>query len=185
MRSRRIILLSHCILNVNSKVEGFEPFAAMVSELVDILSEAEYGIIQLPCPELLLFGMRRWGVVKEQLSHEHAKKEMRKMIEPIIFQIKSYFDAGYKIPFVIGIDGSPSCGVNLTCRSDAWRGEMSSKKNLSGLLKDVEMVNEKGIFMEILESEFEKNDIEISFIALNESNMEESIREIKGYLEKI
>lgn len=182
MRSKKMVILSHCILNVNSKVEGFEPFKSMVKNLVNKLEELELGIIQLPCPELLLMGMRRWGVVKEQLSHPYAREEMKKMLQPIIYQIQSYKDAGYKIYSVIGIDGSPSCGVNFTCKSESWRGEFSSIKNFEHLASDFNIENEKGIFMEIFEQELSKVGLEIPFIALNEEGMENSINQITDAL---
>lgn len=149
MRSKKMVVLSHCILNVNSKVEGFEPFSPMIRELVDELDRQGYGIIQLPCPEILLLGMRRWGVVKDQLSHDHAKDMMRRMIRPIIEQIRSYRDVGYTVSCVIGIDGSPSCGVNFTCKSDRWKGELGFG-DLQAILKDVRIEKEMGIFMELL-----------------------------------
>jgi predicted secreted protein len=33
-----------------------------------------------------------------------------------------YRDNGYLLKGIIGIDGSPSCGVHKTCRSTRWSG---------------------------------------------------------------
>ncbi len=41
-RGKKIILLSHCILNVNAKVEGFEPYESLVKELTDYLYEIKW-----------------------------------------------------------------------------------------------------------------------------------------------
>ncbi len=50
-RSKKIVLISHCILNVNSKVEGLAQYENNSLELVKYLIENKFGIIQLPCPE--------------------------------------------------------------------------------------------------------------------------------------
>ena len=185
MRSKKMVILSHCILNVNSKVEGFEPYSAMIKDLLDFLNEQNFGIIQLPCPELLLMGMRRWGVVKEQLMHPHAILEMQNMILPIIQQIQMYHDLDYKIYCIIGIDGSPSCGVNITCSSDSWRGEFSSIKNYKKFFSNLTIKNEKGIFMQILEKEILAINEDIPFLAINEENMTDSLQDIKQQLKKL
>lgn len=178
MRSKKMVILSHCILNVNSKVEGFDPYESIMRTFIDNLHNLDFGIIQLPCPELFLMGMRRWGVVKEQLSHEHAKNEMRKMLQPIIWQIQNYKDCGYKIYSIIGIDGSPSCGVNFTCKSKKWYGEFLSIHNFRELNSALSLENEKGIFMEIFSAELSKINESIPFLAINESEMETSIEQV-------
>lgn len=185
MRSKKMVILAHCILNVNSKVEGFEPYTPMIKELVDFLNEEGLGIIQLPCPELLLMGMRRWGVVKDQLNHPHAKEEMKKMIRPILYQIQSYHDAGYRVACVIGIDGSPSCGVNFTCRSEMRKGEIFSAREFEKLLSDIRIENEKGIFMELLNSEMLAVGEEIPFFGINEEDMENSLKKIREELKRL
>ncbi len=181
MRSKKMVLLSHCLLNVNSKVEGFNPFAAMFKELLELLHEENYGIIQLPCPEIHLLGMRRWGVVKDQLSYPLARSEMLRLLEPIRYQLTAYLDAGYSIPFVIGVDGSPSCGVGFTCRSDRWRGEMSSLESLE-LFKDIRIVPEKGAYMELLEELLRTEGIAIEFLSVDEENPSESLDELRRRL---
>ena len=73
-RGKKIILLSHCILNVNPKVEGLEPYESLVKELTDYLYENKVGIIQLPCPEMAIYGIKRWGHVKDQFNYSFFKK---------------------------------------------------------------------------------------------------------------
>ncbi len=61
-RSKKIVLLGHCILNVNSKVEGLAQYENNSLELLEYLIENKFGIIQLPCPEAGFYGMRRWDM---------------------------------------------------------------------------------------------------------------------------
>lgn len=183
MRKKKMVMVSHCLINVNSKVEGFNPFEAMLKELIDLLHKKGYGIIQLPCPELILMGMRRWGVVKEQLSHPHAIEVMNGLLRPIIQQLEAYRDAGYEVPFVIGVDGSPSCGVSITCKSQSWRGELSSLDDPKKLLGDLTVAEEMGIFMELLQKELTKKGLPVEFLAVDEENIAESMDRIRASLE--
>ena len=68
---------------------------------------------------------------------------------------------GYEILGIYGIDQSPSCGVNETCVSSKWYGEIGdmNKENLDY----VSIVKEKGRFMEIFEEMLAEKGIEIKF----------------------
>jgi predicted secreted protein len=58
-RSKKIILVSHCILNQNTKLDECTHFPGPVWDVVKLLADRGYGIIQIPCPELLLLGLDR------------------------------------------------------------------------------------------------------------------------------
>lgn len=182
-RGKKIVLLSHCILNVNAKVEGFEPYESLVKEIVDYLHKNKIGIIQLPCPEMALYGIKRWGHVKDQFDYKFFRDTCKELLNPIINQLESYTNAGYSLIGCIGVDGSPSCGVSLTCRSSQWRGEMHMNPNLDAVLSNVDMVNEKGVFMEVLENSLKENNIEAEFIGLNEENIEISLSEVFKFID--
>lgn len=55
-RGRRVVLVSHCLLNQNTRYAGGATRTGAVSELLDELITAGYGIHQLPCPERLAWG---------------------------------------------------------------------------------------------------------------------------------
>ena len=48
-RAGKVVLLAHCILNVNAKVDGLATVPAGCTALVTRLLDEGYGIIQLPC----------------------------------------------------------------------------------------------------------------------------------------
>lgn len=181
-RGKKIILLAHCILNVNAKVEGFEPYQSLIKEVTDSLFENHIGIIQLPCPEMAVYGIKRWGHVKDQFDYKFFKDTCRDLLSPIMNQLESYTNSGYNLVGCIGIDGSPSCGVNLTCRSKDWRGEMSMKPDLESILSNVEMVNEKGVFMEVLENALNEIGLDVPFIGINEESMESSLSQVHAFI---
>ncbi|WP_373855525.1 CD3072 family TudS-related putative desulfidase [Desulfocucumis palustris] len=114
--------MSHCILNSNSKVEGLSNSPGIISEVMNLLMEKQIGIIQLPCPEMVVYGIKRWGHVREQFDTLFFREKCQDIIKPITYQLLDYVKNGYKVIGIIGVDGSPSCGVNLTCSGD-WGGE--------------------------------------------------------------
>ncbi|MEF9935046.1 MAG: hypothetical protein RSA01_09805 [Clostridium sp.] len=173
-RGRKIVLLSHCILNCNAKVEGLSSYGAMKFRIIEKLHKMDIGIIQLPCPEMHIYGIKRWGHTKEQFDNMHYRKEARNILESIALQVKNYIDNGYKVIGIIGIDGSPSCGVNITC-SGEWGGEFKCIDNYEKALNTLKVIEEKGVFMEEAEKLFNEMNINIPFTAIREEGVELSI----------
>ena len=58
-RGRRVVLLPHCALNQNSRVAGAAHRPAAMENLIAGLLQHNIGIIQMPCPELILLGLDR------------------------------------------------------------------------------------------------------------------------------
>jgi hypothetical protein len=91
----------------------------------------DLGMVQLPCPEQQAWG----GVSKLLLLAVFALQErtpwlfrLRRLTLPVVwwytrlryrrlarraaYEIKDYLTAGYQVVGVVGVDGSPSCGVH-------------------------------------------------------------------------
>ena len=58
-RSRRVLLIAHCLLNQNAISDGTAVCPAAFREAVRALLDGEAGIVQLPCPELCCLGLDR------------------------------------------------------------------------------------------------------------------------------
>lgn len=164
---KKLIILCHCILNSYSKVENFEDRAPSHRLAIDLL-KAGYAIIQLPCPENIIFGQKRWGHVKEQFDTPFYREQCRNMLKPYILQIEDYINCGYTVEGVVSIEGSPSCGNSLTCSSDRWFGEFSSNPDICQCMSDVKMVNDRGIFMQEVLNMFKEHDLKIPVLELTE-----------------
>lgn len=177
-RSRKLILVSHCLLNSNSKVEGLSKYKGVLKEFFEWAFKNGVGIIQLPCPEMSIYGINRWGHVKEQFDTMHFRKMSRKMLMPIVEQVKNYKENDYKIIGVLGVDGSPSCGVNKTCSSKTWKGELSGNEELDLMLKDIRLIDEAGVFMEELKKILKEESINLNFYAIDETCPNQSIEQI-------
>lgn len=60
-RSRRILIMCHCLLNANAKIV---PLASVQGVFTDVILphiNEGCGLFQLPCPETSYLGMYRWG----------------------------------------------------------------------------------------------------------------------------
>ncbi|TXJ35306.1 DUF523 domain-containing protein [Brachyspira aalborgi] len=161
-RSKKIAIISHCIINQNSVVKGEYKDINIFFPFIKKLFEENIGILQLPCPETEYYGLRRWGHVKEQFDNCGYRKYLEKIVNSFVDIIKEYINNGYEIVGIYGIAGSPSCGVNLTCSAN-WEGEISLYKDKEDIVSRIKMINESGIFMEIFKSVLDKNKINILF----------------------
>jgi predicted secreted protein len=114
-RSRQIVVLAHCHLNVNTKVHGLADYPGARADILRPLIDEGVGIVQLPCPEATFLGMRRWGMSVEQYDTPAYRRHCREILAPVIGTLTALVEDGCVIREVLGVDGSPSCGVSGTC----------------------------------------------------------------------
>jgi predicted secreted protein len=110
-RSRKIAIVAHCILNQNSRVFGLAERSSTIAEIVEFLMRNDVGIIQMPCPELTYAGILRKSQTKNQYDDPKFRNHCNKIAEEIVAQIQEYVKDNVKAKIVVGVDGSPSCGV--------------------------------------------------------------------------
>jgi uncharacterized protein YbbK (DUF523 family) len=130
-RGRCVVLVSHCLLNENTRYAGGATRSGAVAEAVDELMGAGYGIHQLPCPE-----MRAWGGVLKGHSlllydsKDGALYKVRglllrgfvawtrivywRLARQVARDVADYERAGITVAGIVGIGASPSCGVTTT-----------------------------------------------------------------------
>lgn len=161
-RSKKIVLISHCIINQNSVVKPYAREFKDFKNLILTLIENNIGIIQLPCPEISMYGLKRWGHVKDQFETPNFKKTSKKLLENTLESVEEYKNNGYEILGVIGIKGSPSCGVTKTCRGK-WEGSIGDEKNIENARRTLREVDEPGVFMEVLDSSIKELGFELKF----------------------
>ncbi len=181
-RSGKVAFVAHCLLNQNAKVNGFVKVPSGYSRLASYLLNKGYGIVQLPCPETAFLGLRRWWHVREQYDSLGYRDFCRKILYPTILMMKEFYKAGFEI-IVIGVDGSPSCGVNYSGTSEIWGGEPSLERDLEYPIKEG-----MALFMEELLNEARRVGIEnIRMIGLKidfpEFNEEKAIEELDKILQ--
>lgn len=183
---KRILFVSHCMMNISSKVisnKEIEDNTADIERKKYIINAIDKDIclIQLPCPEFTLYGSSRWGHVKEQFDNPFFRDHCKKILEPVILQMKEYYKENdkFEVLGIIGIDGSPSCGVSRTCRGE-WEGELLSHKDLYSSLNTIHYSKESGVMMEVLMAMLANEGIDIEvegFNKLDTSNIYKLLEE--------
>ncbi len=138
------MVVAHCVLNQNSRVQGKAYHVGMINEIVDVLRKNEVGLIQMPCPELTYFGLLRESQTKEQYDTPAYRKHCRQIASSTAEQIKEYSRNNFRILAILGIDGSPTCGVN-----------------------EANLTETQGILTEELQNELKKRKVAISMRGVN------------------
>ena len=82
--------------------------------VTQFLEQQDIAMIQMPCPELTFLGLDREGQIYKQLSHPQIRHRLREIAKDICYQITQYRQLGFRVMAVVGIDGSPCCGVTKT-----------------------------------------------------------------------
>lgn len=110
MRSKKLILVCHCVLNQNSVINDWERAKGAFSIVAPLLHSGA-GIIQLPCPELVYKGINRPPLEYEDYDTLGYRALSRQLLAPYILQLKDYISNGYKLQGIVGIHNSPSCSI--------------------------------------------------------------------------
>ncbi len=158
-RSKQVVFVAHCIINQNARCNNSGNFPAAIPMIPEYLFDKKIGIAQIPCPELGALGLGREGNIYDQLSSVGSRRYLRALARDIVYQISQYRKHGFTVPAVLGIDCSPSCGVN--CHAD-----FGAKPG-------------KGAFMEELSAALQKAGIEIAIIGVEDENPEKALEELK------
>lgn len=169
----KILIVSHCILNTSSKVLSYNEAEQTEEEehrrrLLKYVMENNIQLIQLPCPEFIMYGAKRWGHGKEQFSHSFFRNQCRSMLQTVVMQLEEYaaYPERFQLLAIVAIDNSPSCGYNATCKGD-WGGELGGCPNLDQKLNSLTIVQEPGVFMEELKKLLEESQLDIPFLDLS------------------
>jgi predicted secreted protein len=128
-RSKKVILVAHCILNQNAKIDRCAYYPGAIREVTQTVLDKGVGFLQMPCPELLLLGLDRQvekgnstciesedDRVAERMNEETASIFCKRIACDLVYQIQEYLKNGFKILGVLGINGSPTCGVEVNWR---------------------------------------------------------------------
>ncbi len=110
-RIKKVIFLSHCILNQNTVVPPLARAKGSYRDIVEVIIDHGIGIHQLPCPEYKYLGLRRKPMTKEEYDTKEFRKLCKEISKDTIAIMKEYLDNGYNIVGLIGINDSPTCSI--------------------------------------------------------------------------
>jgi len=139
-----VCYLAHCLLNANAKVDEGARCAGVYTPVVDLLRRHGCTIRQMPCPELGFAGTRRFWAVREQYDTPAFRAHCRRLATPVAAQIRADLQRNARV-VIVGIDGSPSMGVELTASSEEWGGRPDKPRD-----EDYPVVSGMGLFTETL-----------------------------------
>jgi predicted secreted protein len=147
VRGKRIALVSHCVLNQNAVVGGLARSPGALSMVAEMLAAHGFGIVQMPCPEMHAVGIDRWGAVREQYETAACRRSFNQVVEFVLDDIEDFITHGYGV-VLIGIQGSPSCGITRTVSCPDWGGSPPDARR-----DEVAELPEPGAFMRLLADE--------------------------------
>lgn len=159
-RSGKIVVLSHCLLNVHSLEDNLAIYRGLEEEVIELLIKKGVGIYQIPCPEMELSGIFRKALPKESYDHPKIRSVYHKLGEKITHALEWYVKKGYEIKAVLGAEGSPTCGIDLVGK---WKKNVKGKREFP---KDVEFVSGMGVFMEEFKSSLAKKNMNPEWIGI-------------------
>lgn len=175
-RSKSVVFVAHCILNQNAISDGTAPFPGCIGEVLKVLMASEAGVIQMPCPELHCLGLDRGNVngsrvpvveentrIRKQLCQKASIQKVVQLAEQVVYQILEYRKHGFDIKGIVGINRSPSCGVETT-----------SKNNRE--------VDGRGVFIEALDRELRENAVRVQMAGIKAHEMSEAVRTVNKLL---
>jgi len=202
VRGKKVIFVSHCLLNENTRYLGGATRKGPINEIIDELRKRGIGIVQMKCPEQKAWG----GVLKKEMLRAYGAKEIpaffrklyiknfikktkhiyQSMAKEIIEEISDYIKSGFEVVGIIGVKGSPSCGVSASLdlkRSADYLVNIDiktiNKETLNNDLYKTCLSNSRGLFIEALKKEIGKLNIDIPFLE------HDLISELKGENTKI
>jgi predicted secreted protein len=177
-RSKKLMLVAHCVLNQNSISDGTADYPGTIKEVVSLLLQSQIGIIQMPCPEIHCLGLDRGDVhgaerpvvventrIRELMMRPAAVRTLRVLVRSLVFQVDEYLRNGFTIIGVVGINRSPSCGVDTT--------SMGNRE-----------VEGQGVFVEELRKALENRNVHADWVGIKASDTEAALLSIRQMLSK-
>jgi hypothetical protein len=128
-RSGRVVFVSHCLLNENTRYPGGAFRSGAVTEVVEPFLREGVGLCQMPCPEEIAWGgvgkrhlVRFWGRPRAAWLARfglptflaYTRWRYRLAARRVAGSIADYHANGMQVVGVVGVGASPSCGVATT-----------------------------------------------------------------------
>jgi predicted secreted protein len=183
-RSKKVIFLSHCLLNENTRYLGGAFRKGVVSEVLEDIQKRGIGIVQMECPEQKAWG----GVLKSYMWIPlylksplllkiflpffiwNTKRIYKRIAKGVIDEIRDYEKSGFHVVGIVGVSASPTCGVTKSVKISSFIKFMEKSNpreiNREKLNKEYIMgslVNNSGLFIEELKKMLEKKKINVRF----------------------
>lgn len=156
-RSRRLVFLIECLLNQNARDRGAAESPAVNRAVVDVLSEADIGMVQIPCPEIACLGFDRrrtpGKTIRQALAMPDAASCCQRLAVTTAERMQCYIDQGFEVLAILGgNEESPGCAVHAA-GPDATR-----------------LTGRSGVFMRALARELARRNLPIEFHGMRDAD---------------
>jgi predicted secreted protein len=127
-RSGKVVFVSNCILNINTKFPGYADAEGSFTEFIIPILEAGVGIFQMPCVEAICWGGVGRTRIEFELQDEYKAGvalgdlnadwiigfpgEATKWARFTADQIEDHIQNGYQVLGIIHVANSPCCGLD-------------------------------------------------------------------------
>jgi predicted secreted protein len=152
-RSKKVVLVSHCILNQNTKLDECAHYPGAIQEVTQLFMDKGIGIIQMPCPEFFRLGLDRQTDslsnptvesedtrIAKIMADQESRQICERMADDVLYQVEEYIKNGFQVIGLLGINGSPTCGIETT-----W-ADFQELKGFGAFIKILDSkLTEKGI----------------------------------------
>jgi uncharacterized protein YbbK (DUF523 family) len=182
------VFLSHCLLNENTRYLGGAGRPASVPEIVRPCLEQGVAIVQLPCPEEHAWGgvTKRWllafyGAAESSRLFRlkavlvpfmlfYTRRVYRRLARQVATQVHDYLKSGFRVLGIIGVDGSPSCGVQTTLNLERAFDQVgrlrltATAADINAIVRD-NAIGGRGLFVAALQKELSRRSLHVPFAA--------------------
>ena len=182
VRSGEVVFVSHCLLNQNTRYLGGAVCPGVVAGAIAPYLADGTGIVQMPCPEQRVWG----GVLKTRMlwliGHPRVARAAP-MLWPVVLRyvrrryayharavvrdIADYHASGLSVRGVVGIAGSPSCGVHTTLDLPRAAGAVACRRRepatatwMNTAVVEPALRPGRGLFVEELASAMARRSVE-------------------------
>lgn len=152
-RSKKCLFIAHCLSAQAVVAKGLAKKApAMVKPIIQFCLDNDINLFQMPCPEIKCEsgGITRDLHGKAWYENNGLRETSRQIAEEQVQYMKDLTNNGCIILAIMGVEFSPSCSPTY-------------------LNKGRKIDRNKGIFIEELEHQLEKQELQIQFIGVNQN----------------
>lgn len=143
----------------------------MMSEVVGTLMSHGVGVVQMDCPEFSLYGNPRPPRSRDEYDTPEFRCRCREIAASACDAMESLKekgqDPGVEVVAVVGVENSPSCGVEWTTRT--IDGESRASRGM-------------GLLIEAVEEEMRRRGLDVPLIGVstNTAVREEGLRRLRS-----
>jgi predicted secreted protein len=179
-RREKVAFVCHCILNQSTRAwwgtGGARREKGMVSDVVGTLMSHGVGAVQMDCPEFGLHGNPRPPRTRDEYDTPEFRRRCREIVTSVCDAIEGLKekerDPEVEIVAVVGVENSPSCGVEWTTRT--IDGESRASRG-------------RGLLIEAVEEEMRRRGLDVPLIgvSMKEDEREDGLRRLRAFVSSV